>query len=300
MESALIKDQAVGQLSVLIPVFNEEKTIAAVLDRVLALGSCLKEVVVVDDGSQDGTARVVEGVAGRQPLVRFHRLDCNLGKTAAIRHALSQASGEIIIIQDADLEYDPTEIPEVIAPIVSGHADVVYGSRFLVRRTARVLYFYHYLANRGLTFLSNLLTNRNMSDIETCYKAFRAGVIKPLGLTSKRFGMEVEITALVCKTRARTYEVPISYYGRSYEEGKKIGLRDGIQALYYILYYNLIKPRLRSGKDYVSRVNEFLAGGAGQPSLAEANGDSGLTRLLLSESDGTEPSRLAFQRGAAR
>ncbi|HEY1321317.1 MAG TPA: glycosyltransferase family 2 protein [Streptosporangiaceae bacterium] len=259
-----MNDQAAGQLSVLVPVFNEEKTVEAVVRRVLALGDCLKEIVVVDDGSRDGTARVVEAVARREPLVRFFRLDCNQGKTAAIRHALAQATGEIVIIQDADLEYDPAEIPDVIAPIVNGHADVVYGSRFLVRRAARVLYFYHYLANRGLTFLSNLFTNRNMSDIETCYKAFRAGVITPLSLTSKGFGMEVEITALVCKTRARTYEVPISYYGRSYEEGKKIGLRDGFQALYYILYYNLIKPRLHSGKEYVRRVNAFLESSAGR------------------------------------
>jgi hypothetical protein len=147
----------------------------------------------------------------------------------------------------------------VIAPIISGEADVVYGSRFLVRRATRVLYFYHYLANKSLTFLSNLLTNRNMSDIETCYKAFRAGVIKPLQLSSRGFGMEVEITALVCKTQARTYEVPISYYGRSYSEGKKIGLTDGIMALYYIMYYNLIQPLLPSGRRYVRDVNAFLS-----------------------------------------
>ena len=147
----------------------------------------------------------------------------------------------------------------MIAPILSGHADVVFGSRFLVRKASRVLYFYHYLANVGLTFLSNLLTNRNMSDIETGYKAFRADVIKPLILTSKGFGMEVEITAMVCKTRAATYEVPISYYGRPYEEGKKIGFMDGVAALWYIGYYNLIKPWTRSGRAYVRTVNESLA-----------------------------------------
>jgi glycosyltransferase involved in cell wall biosynthesis len=247
-----------AELSVLIPVYNEEKTVETVLRRVLMLGNDLKEVIVVDDGSSDGTAAAVEAVARGEPKVRFFRLDRNRGKTAAVRHALEQAGGEVIIIQDADLEYDPAEIPEVIAPILGGHADVVYGSRFLVRKAARVLYYYHYVANSGLTVLSNLLTNRNMTDIETCYKAFRAGVIKPLRLTSRGFGMEVEITALVCKTKARTYEVPISYYGRSYEEGKKVGFEDGVMALFYILYYNIIHPRLPSGRRYVAQVNAYL------------------------------------------
>jgi glycosyltransferase involved in cell wall biosynthesis len=249
---------AVGKLSVLVPVYNEEATIQIVLRRVLDLGDVLKEVIVVDDGSRDRTAELVEELAQDEPLIRLFRLGKNRGKTAAIRQALEQAQGEIIIIQDADLEYDPAEIPEVIAPILDGQADVVYGSRFLVRRAARVLYFYHYLANVGLTFLSNLLTNRNMTDIETCYKAFRAGVIKPLQLSSRGFGLEVEITALVCKTKARSYEVPISYYGRSYEEGKKIGLWDGLMAAGYILYYNLIKPWLPAGRRYIRAVNEFL------------------------------------------
>jgi glycosyltransferase involved in cell wall biosynthesis len=247
-----------AKLSVLMPVYNEEATVQTVLRRVLNLGDILKEIIVVDDGSTDRTAERVTELARHEPLVRFFPLERNGGKTAAIRHALAQAEGEIIIIQDADLEYDPAEIPEVIAPILAGLADVVYGSRFLVRRAARVFYFYHYLANVGLTFLSNLLTNRNMTDIETCYKAFRAGVIKPLALSSKGFGLEVEITALVCKTRARSYEVPISYYGRSYEEGKKIGLRDGLMAACYIVYYNLIKPWLPAGRRYVRAVNDFL------------------------------------------
>jgi glycosyltransferase involved in cell wall biosynthesis len=242
-------------LSVLVPVYNEEHTVGLVLDRVLALGSVLKEVVVVDDGSRDRTADVVQAIAQRDPRVRFLALPRNSGKT---RHALAEATGQIVIVQDADLEYDPSEIPAVIDPILSGYADVVYGSRFLVRRAARVLYFYHYLANIALTFLSNLLTNRNMTDIETCYKAFRADVIKPLQLTSRGFGMEVEITALVSKTRARTYEVPISYYGRSYEEGKKIGLQDGLMALGYIAYYNIVAPWLPAGRRYVRTVNHAL------------------------------------------
>jgi glycosyltransferase involved in cell wall biosynthesis len=247
-----------GRLSVLIPVYNEERTIAEILNRVLALGPVVLEIIVVDDGSKDGTAAIVRQAAETEPKIRFHASPRNQGKTAAIRQALTLATGEILIIQDADLEYDPAEIPDVIAPILSGKADVVYGSRFLIRKAARVLYFYHYLANIGLTFLSNLLTNRNMSDIETGYKAFRSEVIKPMKLESKGFGMEVEITAMVCKTKASTYEVPISYYGRPYEEGKKIGMWDGVMALWYIGYYNLIHPWLPSGRKYIREVNKAL------------------------------------------
>jgi glycosyltransferase involved in cell wall biosynthesis len=248
-----------GRLSVLIPVYNEERTVREILDRVLALGPIVYEVVVVDDGSKDGTAAILRQAAEAEPRILFHQCPNNQGKTAAIRQALELATGDILIIQDADLEYDPAEIPDVIEPILSGKADVVYGSRFLIRKAARVLYFYHYLANIGLTFLSNLLTNRNMSDIETGYKAFRAEVIKPLKLESKGFGMEVEITAMICKTKASTYEVPISYYGRPYEEGKKIGMWDGVMALWYIGYYNLIHPMLPSGRKYVRDVNAALA-----------------------------------------
>ncbi|MGL6074659.1 MAG: glycosyltransferase family 2 protein [Fimbriiglobus sp.] len=247
-----------NKLSVLIPVYNEETTVAEILDRVLALGPVVKEIVVVDDGSKDKTAEIVRAKAASEPRIHFHQAPKNQGKTAAIKQALSLATGDIIIIQDADLEYDPAEIPEVIDPILQGHADVVFGSRFLVRKASRVLYFYHYLANIGLTFLCNLLTNRNMTDIETCYKAFRKEVIKPLDMTSRGFGMEVEITVMVCKTRARTYEVPISYYGRPYEEGKKIGPMDGVAALWYIFYYNLVKPWTSSGRTYVRTVNEGL------------------------------------------
>jgi glycosyltransferase involved in cell wall biosynthesis len=247
-----------GSLSVLIPVYNEENTIELVVGKVLELGSVVLEVVIVDDGSTDRTAEVVERLAQREPLLKFYRLAKNQGKTAAIAHALEKATGKVIIIQDADLEYDPAEIPAVIAPISDGYADVVYGSRFMTRKASRVLYFYHYLANQFLTFLSNLLTNQNMSDIETGYKAFRSGVIKPIKLTSTGFGMEIEITAMICKTQARTYEVPISYYGRSYEEGKKIGLKDGIMAILYIFYYNLVMPFLPAGKQYVEAVDRFL------------------------------------------
>lgn len=268
-------DRGDWRLSVLIPAYNEESTIASVLAKVRALGPLVHEVIVVDDGSTDQTAAVVAGIAASDARVRLVRQPRNQGKTAAIRTALTAATGEILIVQDADLEYDPAEIPDVIEPILTGQADVVYGSRFLVRRATRVLYFYHFLANKTLTFLSNLLTNRNMTDIETCYKAFRAGVIKPLRLTSRGFGMEVEITALVSKTSARTYEVPISYYGRTYHEGKKIGLRDGIMALYYIFYYNLLAPRFPAGRRYIRAANEFLSQNSSLPGSGEALPGSG-------------------------
>jgi glycosyltransferase involved in cell wall biosynthesis len=246
-------------ISILIPAYNEHGTIGVVLAKLLALPLELREIIVVDDGSTDGTDTVVQRFATEDGRVRYFRQPQNRGKTAAIKTALEQASGDIILIQDADLEYDPADIPDLVAPILEDKADVVYGSRFMVKRAARVLYFYHYLANRTLTFLSNVLTNRNMTDIETCYKAFRAGVIKPLVLTSRGFGMEVEITALVCRTQARTYEVPISYYGRTYEEGKKIGWKDGVEAIWFILYYNLRAPYTRSGKQYVRAANAALA-----------------------------------------
>ncbi len=247
-----------GKLSVLIPVYNEEKTIATILHKVLDLGSLVKEIIVVDDGSTDRSAGIVQGMGRQEPRIRFFSLECNGGKTKAIQFALRQARGEIIIIQDADLEYDPAEIPDVIAPILQKQADVVYGSRFLVRRASRVFYFYHYLANISLTFLSNFLTNRYMTDIETCYKAFRAEVIKPLKLTSRGFGMEVELTAMICRTQARTYEVPISYNGRSYEDGKKIGFRDGFMAIFYIFWYNLIQSWFPSARRYREEVNQNL------------------------------------------
>lgn len=246
-------------VSILIPAYNEHATIGVILAKLLALPLRIHEIIVVDDGSTDGTDTVVRRFAAEDARVHYVRQPKNQGKTAAIRKALELATGDIVLVQDADLEYDPADIPDLVAPILEDKADVVYGSRFMVKRAARVLYFYHYLANCTLTFLSNLLTNRNMSDIETCYKAFRAGVIKPLQLTSSGFGMEVEITALVCRTHARTYEVPISYYGRTYEEGKKIGMKDGIQALWYIFYYNLVTPYTRAGRNYVRAANASLA-----------------------------------------
>jgi glycosyltransferase involved in cell wall biosynthesis len=245
-------------ISILVPAYNEHATIGVVLAKLLALPLDVREIVVVDDGSTDGTDTVVQRFAAEDARVRYFRQK-NQGKTAAIRAALAEATGDIILVQDADLEYDPADIPDLVAPILDDKADVVYGSRFMVKRACRVLYSPPYLANCGLTFLSNVLTNRNMTDIETCYKAFRAGVIKPMKLTSKGFGMEVEITALICRTHARTYEVPISYYGRTYEEGKKIAMSDGVAALWYIFYYNLVAPWFKSARTYIKQANASLA-----------------------------------------
>jgi len=242
-------------LAVVIPAYNEEATIATILAKVDAL-TCVREIIVVDDCSTDRTADVVESFDS--PRVRLIRQSPNAGKTAAVKRGVSEVSSPITIIQDADLEYDPAEIPYVIAPILTGQADVVYGSRFLVRRAMRVLYFYHYLANKFLTFCSNLLTNLNMTDIETCYKAFKTPIIQQIPLTSTGFGMEVEITALVSKTNARVYEVPISYYGRTYAEGKKIGLTDGLCAMWYILYYNLIPFLSSRYRACVKSIDQWL------------------------------------------
>ena len=249
------------KLSILIPAYNESPSIGKLLERLIEVQLPDSEVVIVDDGSKDGTADVVREFIQSHPNMNMHlyQQPTNQGKTAAIARAITESTGDILIVQDADLEYDPAEIIEVIGPIVKGQADVVYGSRFMVKKAARVLYFYHYLANKLLTLLSNILTNRNMSDIETCYKAFRAEVIRPLRLTSRGFGMEIEITAMICKTSARTYEVPISYYGRTYEEGKKIGFSDGVAALWYIFYFNLLYPWTRQCKEYVKTVNANIA-----------------------------------------
>jgi glycosyltransferase involved in cell wall biosynthesis len=226
------------QLSVIVPAFNEEKTILNVLEALQKALSLPHEVIVVDDGSADATAAIVEKYAANHRSVRLIRQPQNRGKTAALVSGFVESRGSIVIVQDADLEYDPAEIPDVIAPILSNRADVVYGSRFLIRRATRVLYYRHFLANRFLTGLSNLLTDINFSDVETCYKAFRGEIIRNMVITSTRFGFEVEVTAKIAKLGCRTYEVPISYYGRTYQEGKKIGLKDGFQALWYIIKYN--------------------------------------------------------------
>lgn len=225
-------------LSIVIPVYNEERTIAIIVNRLLTIKE-ICEIVIVDDCSTDGTPNIIQELEANNHLIRSIRLSRNQGKTAALKAGFAHTTGSIVMIQDADLEYDPAEIPEVIYPIVYGHADVVYGSRFMIKRAARVLYFYHYLANKGLTFISNLLTNLNITDIETCYKAFRGDIIRSMIITSSGFGFEIEVTAKIAKLKCVLYEVPISYYGRTYEEGKKIKYHDGLAAFFYIIRFNL-------------------------------------------------------------
>ena len=225
-------------LSVVIPVYNEAATLSDVVRRVLDVPYLL-EIVIVDDCSNDGSREVALQLAGGYPQVRTVCHSRNAGKTAALKTGLALTRGELVIIQDADLEYDPSEILGVIQPILDGHADVVFGSRFLVRRATRVLYFYHYIANKLLTFLSNSLTNLNMTDIETGYKAFRGEIIRNMVIVSSGFGFEVEVTAKVAKLKTAIYEVPISYYGRTYDEGKKVNLGDGIAALWLVFRFNL-------------------------------------------------------------
>lgn len=224
-------------VSVVIPVFNEQKTISQVVDAVLSL-SFVHELIIVDDASTDQTAEVLNSLV--HPAVRVFTHAENRGKTSAIITALEHVTGEIVVIQDADLEYDPQELEYICRPIWDDLADVVYGSRFLVRSASRVLYFYHYLGNKFITFFSNIFTNKNMSDIETCYKAFRSFLLTPMPINSSGFGFEVEVTAKVCKTKARVYEAPISYRGRTYDQGKKISYVDGLAALWYILKYNIV------------------------------------------------------------
>jgi glycosyltransferase involved in cell wall biosynthesis len=226
-------------LSVVMPAYNEEATLREIVGKVLEL-DVLLELIIVDDCSKDRTPEIAAQLVAQDERVRYVRQSQNGGKTEALKTGFSLTKGEIVIVQDADLEYDPQEIADVVMPIATGRADVVYGSRFMVKKAARVLYFYHYLANKGLTFLSNCVTNLNMSDVETCYKAFRGEIIRNMTITSSGFGFEIEVTAKVAKLKCAVYEVPISYYGRTYEEGKKIGFKDGVAALFYIFKYNLL------------------------------------------------------------
>jgi len=233
---------ALRRLSVLVPFFNEERTLAEVVFRVGAvpLAGLEKEVVLVDDGSSDRSLEIARSLAERPPagiarvIVAAHPR--NRGKGAAVRTAIEHATGDLAVIQDADLEYDPKDLEALLAPLVDGRAEAVFGSRFL-GGPHRVLYFWHYVANRFLTLLSNMLTNYNLSDMETGYKAFRMEVLRGLALRSGRFGIEPEIVAKLARRRSKLYEVPVSYSGRTYEEGKKITWRDGIAALFWILRY---------------------------------------------------------------
>lgn len=240
-------------VSIVVPVYNERNTIERVIERVTAQ-PFVHELIIVDDGSSDGTTALLQDVEDGFTRVFFHNE--NRGKTKAITTALEHVTGEIVVIQDADLEYDPSELIFLCSPIWDGQADVVYGSRFMVRKASRVVYFYHYLGNKFITFLSNVFTNKNMSDVETCYKAFRSFLLTRMTISSSGFGFEVEVTAKVCKTDAVIYETPISYYGRTFEQGKKISYWDGVYALWYILKFNLLPDA--NTRRYVESCNETL------------------------------------------
>jgi glycosyltransferase involved in cell wall biosynthesis len=252
-------------LTVVIPVYNERNTVAVIARRVLSEVPLRLEVIIVDDGSTDGSAEIVDALAREDARIKVVHQP-NQGKTAALQAGFRKSTGDIVIIQDADLEYDPAEIRHVVQPIIENHADVVYGSRFLVRRASRVLYFYHYLANSVLTLLSNALTNLNMTDVETGYKALRGEIIRNMIIESKGFGIEIEVTAKVAKIGAAIYEVPISYYGRTYDQGKKIGLKDGILALWYILRFNLFCSRRNSFREIPKLINTESPNVNGAPS----------------------------------
>jgi glycosyltransferase involved in cell wall biosynthesis len=225
------------KISVVMPVYNEIGTIEKIVARVQAV-SLEKEIIIVDDFSTDGTRDLLKKINQEQENVRVLYHECNQGKGAALRTGFESATGDAVIIQDADLEYDPREYPVLLEPILDGRADVVYGSRFL-GGPHRVLFFWHYLGNKFLTLLSNALTNLNLTDMETCYKVFKREILEGMNLKSKRFGFEPEFTVKVAKKKLRIYEVPISYSGRTYAEGKKIGWKDGLAAIFTIFWFRL-------------------------------------------------------------
>ena len=229
------------KLSIIIPCYNESSTILSLIDAVKQSPVTDREIIIVDDGSKDGTRDILGEMNDSEVRVIFHK--ANQGKGAALRTGFQEATGDICIVQDADLEYDPQEFPLVIQPILEGKADVVFGSRFQSGRPHRVVYFWHRIGNGVLTLMSNFFTDLNLSDMETCYKAFRREVIQSIRIRENRFGFEPEVTAKVAKMNLRIYEVGISYYGRTYDEGKKIGWRDGFRAIYCILKYNLWSKR---------------------------------------------------------
>lgn len=234
------------KVSVVIPVYNEKVYLPVTVERVVDTG-LVKEIIIVDDFSTDGTRESLEGIKkkfarrGLKITLLYHEV--NKGKGAALRTGFAAVTGDIVIIQDADLEYNPKDFPCLLEPIIDGRADVVYGSRFL-GGTHRVLFFWHMMGNRFLTLLSNMFTDLNLTDMETCYKVVHADLLKRLPLSANRFGFEPEVTARLAQARARIYELPISYDGRSYAEGKKINWKDGVSALYYILRSNLFGPRI--------------------------------------------------------
>lgn len=233
-------------LSIIVPAYNEEKTIRSVLEKLKTLELLPpfgKEIIVVNDCSSDDTEKVVRDFIAANPdlSLKLHSHPVNKGKGAALHTGIQEASGDYVIVQDADLEYDPAEFNILLKPVLDGYADVVYGSRFMGGNAHRILFFWHTIGNKFLTFLSNMFSNLNLTDMETCYKLFRADIIKKIDLKEKRFGFEPEVTAKVAKISGiRIYEVGISYYGRTYEEGKKINWKDGFRAIYCILRYGLL------------------------------------------------------------
>src|SRR5574343_192028 len=235
------------KLSIIIPAYNEAKTIHLILNKVhevQLIGNLEKEVIIVNDCSKDNTAEVVREYIKTKPYIKFVEHTVNSGKGAAIHTGIKEATGDYVIVQDADLEYDPNEFNILLKPVLDGFADVVYGSRFMGGKPHRILFFWHSIGNKILTFASNMFTNLNLTDMETCYKLFRADIIKGINLTEKRFGFEPEVTAKISRIpEIRIYEVGISYYGRTYAEGKKINWKDGFRAIFCILKFGLFKAR---------------------------------------------------------
>lgn len=288
-------DMASHTLSILIPLYNEEEFVGTLLERVLAaplpdgLG---REIVIVDDGSTDSSAAIVEGVVAAHPgEVRLIRQPCNRGKGAAIRTAIEHATGEFSLIQDADLEYDPREYGRLLAPLLEGKADAVYGSRFVISGERRVLYFWHSVANQILTGMCNIVSDLNLTDMETCYKAFRTSLLQSIPIRSDRFGLEPELTIKLAKRRVRIYETPIDYHGRTYDEGKKIGLKDAFDAVYVILRYALSRdiykdsgPEILDALAGAKRFNAWMADTIqpyiGKRVLETGAGIGNLTRIL--------------------
>jgi len=232
------------KLSIVIPVYNEKLTIDEIISYVkkVKLDNITKEIVIIDDGSTDGTKERLD-IYAHDPEVYVYHHEKNMGKGAALKTGFKKVTGDIVIIQDADLEYDPNEYSNLIKPIINNKAEVVYGSRFRSGKEMRVLYFWHAVGNKLLTMLSNMFTNLNLTDMETCYKVFKRDVIQSINIEENRFGFEPEITAKISKKRCRIYEVGISYSGRTYEEGKKIGWGDGMHAVWCIIKYNLFRKR---------------------------------------------------------